>query len=47
MFRFGGISLNFFISEALKEEIQKQSITGIRSAEADGLREQYRHPKEV
>ena len=47
MFRFGGISLNFFESKVLKEEIQKQGITSIRFAEADGLRKPYRHPKEV
>ena len=47
VFRFGGISLNFFVSKTLKEEIEKQGITGIRFAEADGLRKPYRHPKEV
>ena len=47
MFKFGLINLGFFVSESLKEEIQKQSITGIRFAEADGLRKPYRHPKEV
>ena len=47
MFRFGLINLGFFVSESLKQEIEKQGITGIRFAEADGLRKPYRHPKEV
>ena len=47
MFRFGGVSLAFFVSEALKEEIEKQGITGIRFKEADGLREPYYQPQGV
>ena len=47
MFRFGLINLGFFVSESLKQEIEKQGITGIRFAEANGLRKPYRHPKEV
>jgi len=47
MFRFGGMSLSFFVSEALKNEIEKQCITGIRFVDADGLREPYHQPQGV
>jgi|GEM_PF-1681191 len=45
MFKFSGTSSGFFVSEALKNEIEKQDITGIRFRDADGLREPSYSPE--